>query len=680
MAVAWDVLEEQVEVLKTTVESEHTWKQLNLAILDLSYICQPAVPYTAIEVLQICDYLQQIETPLVNCALTERSQLSGAALQCIVAIVQLLQYPTYLKGNSGIGGYCLQFCGVIVPELMKLTGRSNKLFVNRGHQALNDIVSSGAINGMIAEFAEYVRCDKNKTVRAIAASLIYSILEQVGQGSSHLIESTLNSKCSTSIEEMLMSGLVDSAPEVREASRKVLSEYVKLGNPSKVSKLIDQLPANIKKLFSKPTTSSTTQHNSRTGQQQPSIVSLKALRSAERQPSSLSSSSSSSSSTEKTDHRAASRNTNQHQQHSQPQQPRSASATQSTHHPVSHKLGSIEGRLGAPKRALTPVLPPSALEIMPERSSTPDNAGSASAARDSMSTAVKSRIRALGITGPVLRANPQPVQPVQIPATTAQQQQQHHPGLLSPGRSNSNSTSNRPSVDSQYSSASSTDSGISLRSKPSSDRLDRAASRPASRLGEPMRGLPVQPQQQPHPHSHPHPHPPRPSSACKTEAEIAAASKRAAIARRPQTPTSAASTTSSIASESDSEATEEQKKARAAERQKAALAAHKLRHRANSAATTPTLPTQMDENVKPSTKSTNKGIPLPPAASAIAATKPSSKSATSKDSSTSGNTPRYLQPTSSSRARTDVKKTSSSKSRSTSASRPETAASTTSTS
>ncbi|RKP08714.1 clasp N-terminal domain-containing protein, partial [Thamnocephalis sphaerospora] len=138
---------------------------------------------------------------------TERTQLSGTAVELVETLARVLRKDF------------TQVMDFLVPAVVRLCGRTNKVFVKRATRCLENSVHYTQLPEFISHFAEALRA-QSKVMRKSAAECVCAVLRKlsVDELTAHVAQ----------LETMIRTGLVDADAEVRAESRKAYEMYTKL--------------------------------------------------------------------------------------------------------------------------------------------------------------------------------------------------------------------------------------------------------------------------------------------------------------------------------------------------------------------------------------------------------------------------------------------------------------------
>jgi hypothetical protein len=161
--------------------------------------------------------------------LSERSKLSGTGCEVVEELA------INLKGDFD------KLSDQLVPPLLKLCARTNKVMVQRASKTLNQIIVSCAHLKFVHKFADAM-ANQSKSLRVIVAGALKLLLENTH---AHTITMELVAE----IEKVIRLGLTDAEPAARERSRASYHLYCEYF-PDRVHEFIKTLDSTTKKYLS----------------------------------------------------------------------------------------------------------------------------------------------------------------------------------------------------------------------------------------------------------------------------------------------------------------------------------------------------------------------------------------------------------------------------------------------
>lgn len=149
-----------------------------------------------------------------------------------------MEFVKALCGTLGSG--MDQFGECLLPPILKLCERTNKIFVMRATQTLNAYVKVAPVpKTVLPRLAEALR-SVNKGLRSVAAEVLENLVETApGEGIAELYEP---------LEKVLVEALSDAAPQVRETSRRIYFGY-RLKHAESAKRILDATAASVQKLL-----------------------------------------------------------------------------------------------------------------------------------------------------------------------------------------------------------------------------------------------------------------------------------------------------------------------------------------------------------------------------------------------------------------------------------------------
>jgi hypothetical protein len=115
-----------------------------------------------------------------------------------------------------MGKRFIPYCELFLPSIMKLCARTNKVFINRGKNCVSAVIKNVNSPLVIPKFKEALQ-DQSKTLRACAGEWLLACVEshEVGELADYVDD----------IETAIRQGVLDSAPDVRSACKKLYEAY-----------------------------------------------------------------------------------------------------------------------------------------------------------------------------------------------------------------------------------------------------------------------------------------------------------------------------------------------------------------------------------------------------------------------------------------------------------------------
>ncbi|TFY50762.1 hypothetical protein EVJ58_g10899 [Rhodofomes roseus] len=217
----------QLESLRDALsipESEETWDRILHSMLTFNSLVRANAPTWAQETVVS---VRPISRSLNNSVNSERSRLSGAAIELVTTLITTL-------GPSFEG-----LIPLFLPTLLGLCIRPNKVFQSRARQCLLATIDHSLSPSLLPYFAESVK-DKSASLRLIAAECVMACLNSLNPPD---LEKEPRAR---EIEIIIRSTATDASADVRKIGRKIFEAY-KLVLPSRVDKFTQPLTPTIRK-------------------------------------------------------------------------------------------------------------------------------------------------------------------------------------------------------------------------------------------------------------------------------------------------------------------------------------------------------------------------------------------------------------------------------------------------
>lgn len=185
------------------VETEETWDRMAAAINTLHALlredggCQPR---------HYADLLHSLSSSLNKCINSERSRLSGAAIDVVGAAAEELGHPfeTLLP--------------LFLPTLLTLCGRPNKVFVARARTCITAIIESTQSPHILSYLVRYAK-DKSTSLRLAVAEATLACLQ--GFNPPDLQRDARGQE----VEALIKSTATDANADIRKISKRIFEAY-----------------------------------------------------------------------------------------------------------------------------------------------------------------------------------------------------------------------------------------------------------------------------------------------------------------------------------------------------------------------------------------------------------------------------------------------------------------------
>ncbi|KAK0241942.1 clasp N terminal-domain-containing protein [Armillaria nabsnona] len=208
----------------TLIETEESWDTIATSIKTLTQICQDGG----------CDYpeaivpsLRSLSTPITSAIKSERTRLSGVAIDCITELA------------TGLGTSFEPLLPVFFPALLSVCARTNKVFVTRARACVLLIIESTQLPSILPYFVHSIK-DKSASLRLVAAEGVLTCLNCLNPPD---LEKEVRAR---EVENMIKATTRDANADVRKTGRKVFEAF-KVLLPDRVANFIAPLTPTIKK-------------------------------------------------------------------------------------------------------------------------------------------------------------------------------------------------------------------------------------------------------------------------------------------------------------------------------------------------------------------------------------------------------------------------------------------------
>lgn len=169
--------------------------------------------------------VRPLSRSLNNCINSERSRLSGAAIDLITTLATTIEqsFDTLVP--------------LFLPTLLALCSRPNKVFQSRARQCILTIIGNSYSPSVLPYFAESVK-DKSASLRLSAAECALACLNTLNPPD---LEKEPRAR---EIEIMIRATATDASADVRGMGKKIFEAY-KLVLPARVDKCVLHSPSVI---------------------------------------------------------------------------------------------------------------------------------------------------------------------------------------------------------------------------------------------------------------------------------------------------------------------------------------------------------------------------------------------------------------------------------------------------
>jgi hypothetical protein len=199
-------------------ETEHSWEKIAKGFIALKTCCQNGAFSSTTEVVKI---IKSFHSPLNQSMLSERTRLCLAALDLVESVASAC--------DADSESLLPQF----FPTLMALTGRTNKVVINRTKSCLLQLVESTHSPTVLPHFASYLQ-EKSATMRLISAECALAYINCCNPPDLEKESRALE------IENILRKTARDANPDVRKVGREIFNAY-KILLPDRVDKYVPSI-------------------------------------------------------------------------------------------------------------------------------------------------------------------------------------------------------------------------------------------------------------------------------------------------------------------------------------------------------------------------------------------------------------------------------------------------------
>ncbi|KIJ61361.1 hypothetical protein HYDPIDRAFT_31445 [Hydnomerulius pinastri MD-312] len=199
-------LKAEIDVIRKKVsldETEDSWDAIAQGVSGLTDLCNnggcefPSDLVTSI---------RSLSRPLVNAMNSERSRLSGPAIELVTALA------------TGLGSLFEPLASLFVPPLLALCSRTNKVFTTRAKACIMTIIEHTQLPSLLPYLAE-MGTHKSAFPRLTAAEGIMACLNCFNPPD---LEKDSRARV---VEDFIKLTARDASADVRKASKKVFEAY-----------------------------------------------------------------------------------------------------------------------------------------------------------------------------------------------------------------------------------------------------------------------------------------------------------------------------------------------------------------------------------------------------------------------------------------------------------------------
>jgi hypothetical protein len=209
---------DSVRTVLALAETEESWDTIAKGITHLTDFCKNgACNFSA----EIVPSMRMLSRPLNNAMCSERSRLSGAAIDLLSTLA------------CGLGSEMEPLLPLFFPTLLTLCTRTNKVFITRARTCIFAFIENTQLPAILPFLSEASK-DKSVTLRLAAAESVLACLNCFNPPD---LEKEVRASL---IEEVIRATARDASADVRKVSRKVFEAYKAL-LPGRVDKYVKLL-------------------------------------------------------------------------------------------------------------------------------------------------------------------------------------------------------------------------------------------------------------------------------------------------------------------------------------------------------------------------------------------------------------------------------------------------------
>ncbi|PVU90467.1 hypothetical protein BB559_002859 [Furculomyces boomerangus] len=208
-------------------ESEDTWNKIETAMKNLTTLAASGASKYPLFLSKI----KELYDPIRKSIQTERTRLSGATTEMLEQVA--------ISVNKDFQSLSQLF----FPEVIKLLGRTNKVFVTRGIRCLTTIINSSRSFDQIPLLCEQVTKDPSKILRKNISKVLLVAIQGVAStdsSSENDSEREEMKKYFEVVENAISIAAVDADVDVRATTRTIFQTY-KTKFPENTSQLLSKL-------------------------------------------------------------------------------------------------------------------------------------------------------------------------------------------------------------------------------------------------------------------------------------------------------------------------------------------------------------------------------------------------------------------------------------------------------
>ena len=194
-------------------ETEETWDTIANALLRITALLNGGASEYSTTLIA---FIRSMYRPITSAAISERSRLSAAAIECITTLA------------TELGPSFDPLLPFLIPTLLSICSRPNKVFISRAKAALHTIIYQTQLISLLPYFVDPLR-DKSVTLRLIAIESVFACVRCFNPPD---LEKDARAK---DIETAIKLTATDASADVRKVSRSVFEAY-KILLPARVER------------------------------------------------------------------------------------------------------------------------------------------------------------------------------------------------------------------------------------------------------------------------------------------------------------------------------------------------------------------------------------------------------------------------------------------------------------
>jgi len=196
-------------------ETEESWDKIEQGILQLTQCCNNGGCEFIAEMIA---GIRSLSRPLNHAMNSERSRLSGSAIELVTALL------------AGLGPSFEPLISLFLPTLLGLCARTNKVFTSRAKACIFAVIETTQLPSVLPYLAESVN-HKSNFLRLVAAEGVLACLNCFNPPD---IEKDSRVRL---IEDVIKLTARDASADVRRAGKKIFEAYKAL-LPDRVERLV----------------------------------------------------------------------------------------------------------------------------------------------------------------------------------------------------------------------------------------------------------------------------------------------------------------------------------------------------------------------------------------------------------------------------------------------------------